>query len=39
MDENERLGEQGLRVMATGRKDFDPDASIRRPTCSRCSTA
>ncbi|HEU4425401.1 MAG TPA: cation-transporting P-type ATPase, partial [Pilimelia sp.] len=24
MAENERLGEQGLRVMATGRKDFDP---------------
>jgi P-type Ca2+ transporter type 2C len=24
MDENERLGGQGLRVMATGRKDFDP---------------
>jgi Ca2+-transporting ATPase len=24
MDENERLGSQGLRVMATGRKDFDP---------------
>ena len=23
--ENERLAEQGLRVMATGRKDFDPD--------------
>jgi Ca2+-transporting ATPase len=23
-DENERLGSQGLRVMATGRKDFDP---------------
>ena len=22
--ENERLGEQGLRVMATARKDFDP---------------
>src|SRR3954453_7617081 len=22
--ENERLGEQGLRVLATGRKDFDP---------------
>ena len=34
MDENERLGEQGLRVMATGRKDFDPDTSTRRPTCS-----
>jgi Ca2+-transporting ATPase len=26
MEENERLGSQGLRVMATGRKDFDPDA-------------
>jgi Ca2+-transporting ATPase len=26
MDENERLASQGLRVMATGRKDFDPDA-------------
>lgn len=24
MDENERLGRQGLRVLATGRKDFDP---------------
>ncbi|WP_433383947.1 cation-translocating P-type ATPase [Actinoplanes sp. CA-142083] len=24
LDENRRLGEQGLRVMATGRKDFDP---------------
>jgi Ca2+-transporting ATPase len=24
MDENERLGAKGLRVMATGRKDFDP---------------
>ena len=24
--ENQRLGEQGLRVLATGRKDFDPDA-------------
>src|SRR3954467_12185203 len=24
MDENERLGKQGLRVMATARKDFDP---------------
>jgi P-type Ca2+ transporter type 2C len=23
--ENERLGEQGLRVLATGRKDFDPN--------------
>ena len=22
--ENERLGSQGLRVMATGQKDFDP---------------
>jgi P-type Ca2+ transporter type 2C len=26
LDENKRLGEQGLRVLATGRKDFDPDA-------------
>jgi Ca2+-transporting ATPase len=26
MDENERLASQGLRVMATGRKDFDPSA-------------
>ena len=25
MDENERLGSQGLRVLATGRKDFEPD--------------
>ena len=24
LDENERLGSKGLRVMATGRKDFDP---------------
>jgi P-type Ca2+ transporter type 2C len=24
MDENQRLGEKGLRVMATARKDFDP---------------
>jgi len=24
MEENERLGKQGLRVLATGRKDFDP---------------
>jgi Ca2+-transporting ATPase len=24
--ENKRLGEQGLRVLATGRKDFDPDS-------------
>jgi Ca2+-transporting ATPase len=24
LDENQRLGEQGLRVMATARKDFDP---------------
>jgi Ca2+-transporting ATPase len=24
VDENERLGKKGLRVMATGRKDFDP---------------
>ena len=28
MDENERLASQGLRVMATGRKDFDP-ADVR----------
>ena len=26
MEENERLASQGLRVMATGRKDFDPGA-------------
>ncbi len=26
MEENERLGSQGLRVLATGRKDFDPAA-------------
>jgi Ca2+-transporting ATPase len=26
LDENKRLAEQGLRVMATGRKDFDPSA-------------
>jgi P-type Ca2+ transporter type 2C len=26
LDENRRLGEQGLRVLATGRKDFDPAA-------------
>ena len=24
MDENERLAKQGLRVLATARKDFDP---------------
>ena len=38
--ENERLGEQGLRVMATGYKDFDA-GHVRpaRPTCSRSSTA
>ena len=38
MDENERLASQGLRVMATGRKDFDPARSTRPPTCFRCST-
>ncbi len=27
--ENKRLGEQGLRVLATGRKDFDPDSFDR----------
>ena len=40
MDENERLASQGLRVLATGRKDFDPD-DVRpggRPA-RRCSTA
>jgi P-type Ca2+ transporter type 2C len=26
LDENQRLGEQGLRVLATGRKDFEPAA-------------
>jgi Ca2+-transporting ATPase len=26
LDENQRLGQQGLRVMATARKDFDPAA-------------
>ena len=26
LEENQRLGEQGLRVLATGRKDFDPAA-------------
>jgi Ca2+-transporting ATPase len=26
MDENERLASQGLRVMATGRKDFEPES-------------
>ena len=32
--ENERLAEQGLRVMATARKDFDAgDASTPAPTC------
>jgi Ca2+-transporting ATPase len=25
LDENQRLGEQGLRVLATARKDFDPE--------------
>ena len=38
MDENERLASQGLRVMATGRKDFDPRRFDRPPTCCRCST-
>ena len=33
MDENQRLAEQGLRVLATARKDFEPDASTRTPTC------
>ena len=33
--ENQRLGEQGLRVMATARKDFDPAAFDPPPTCSR----
>ena len=34
--ENERLAEQGLRVMATGRKDFDAeafDAELRPARC------
>ena len=33
MDENERLASQGLRVLATGRKDFDPSdvRRVRRP--------
>ena len=32
--ENERLAAQGLRVMATARKDFDAgDASTPAPTC------
>ena len=30
LDENERLGSKGLRVMATGRKDFDPDVLRRQ---------
>ena len=30
----ERLGEQGLRVLATGRKDFDPAAFDPAATCS-----
>ena len=39
LDENERLGEQGLRVLATARKDFDPaDVRPERATCSRSST-
>ena len=33
--ENRRLAEQGLRVMATARKDFDPDASTPAPSCLR----
>ena len=32
--ENQRLGEQGLRVMATARKDFDPAAFDPTPICS-----
>ena len=35
--ENERLGEQGLRVLATARKDFDPATFDPTPTCSRSS--
>ena len=34
MDENERLASQGLRVMATGRKDFDPATFDPAATCS-----
>jgi len=33
--ENQRLGEQGLRVLATARKDFDPAAFDPPPTCFR----
>ena len=32
--ENRRLGEQGLRVMATARKDFDPAAFDPEEVCS-----
>jgi len=39
MRENELLGAQGLRVLATARKDFDAQRSIRAPTCSRSATA
>ena len=35
--ENRRLGEEGLRVLATGRKDFDPRRSTRPPTSLRSS--
>ena len=37
--ENERLGRQGLRVMATGRKDFARPRSTRPRTCCQCWTA
>ena len=36
--ENQRLGEQGLRVLATARKDFDPATFDPAPTCSRSWT-
>jgi Ca2+-transporting ATPase len=39
MAENQRLGEQGLRVMATAQRDLDPATFDRmRPTCCRSST-
>ena len=37
MEENERLGSQGLRVLATGRKDFDPASFDPSAACCRCS--
>ena len=38
MDENERLGSQGLRVLAPAARTSTPRASTPPPTCCRCST-